>query len=136
MASVVDVLRLNNLCNFACYSIYYCLVPYYTVCLYIFFLTASQNRDLSSLTNDTGSREMVPGIILEARMQEVLPILYTIPAAGKASGFCRSRLYALMGDGAIEAVKIGRRTLVKADSLKAYIDGLPAATIRPAKKAP
>ena len=63
-------------------------------------------------------------------MQEVTPILYTIPAVTKSYGFCRSRIYDLLGDGTLEAVKVGRRTLVKAESLKRYIDTLPAATIR------
>ena len=66
---------------------------------------------------------------------DILPILYTIPNATKASGFCRSRLYTMMGAGTIEAVKIGRRTLIKSDSLRAFIATLPAANIRPAKVA-
>ena len=58
------------------------------------------------------------------------PILYTINDATTASGLARSRLYALMGEGLISAVKAGRRTLIKADSLNAYIASLPTALIR------
>lgn len=60
-------------------------------------------------------------------------IAFTIPDAVRASGLARTRLYALIGNGEVDAVKAGRRTLVKADSLRAYLDSLPAATIRPGK---
>jgi hypothetical protein len=61
--------------------------------------------------------------------------LFTIPDATRATGLCRSRLYNLLGDGSIEAIKAGKRTLIRAESLRSYIDTLPAATIRPAKAA-
>jgi excisionase family DNA binding protein len=62
-------------------------------------------------------------------------IAFTIPGAVKASGLTRTRIYNLIGDGSIEAVKAGRRTLVKAQSLRHYVDTLPAATIKRAKAA-
>lgn len=65
----------------------------------------------------------------------VNPILLTIPNATAATSISRTRLYALMGDGTVEAVKVGKRTLIKADSLKAYIGALPAPTIRPTSRA-
>lgn len=55
---------------------------------------------------------------------EVTPIAYTIPDAVKASGLARTRIYALIGSGELIALKAGRRTLIRADSLKAYIDSL------------
>jgi excisionase family DNA binding protein len=61
-------------------------------------------------------------------MTEVLA--YTIPAAVKASGIGRTSLYELIGAGKIEARKAGSRTLIPADSLRAYIASLPPAAIR------
>lgn len=62
-------------------------------------------------------------------------IAYTIQGAVKASGLTRTRIYNLIGDGSIAAVKAGRRSLVKADSLRRYISALPPAAIKPAKAA-
>lgn len=64
-------------------------------------------------------------------MTEILA--FTIQGAVKSTGLTRTRLYGLIGSGAIEAVKSGRRTLIKAESLRRYIDALPSASIRPAK---
>lgn len=66
-------------------------------------------------------------------MQTSIPLAYTIPDAVKASGLTRTRLYNLMGDNVIQAVKSGRRTLIKADSLRDYVNQLPPASIRPGK---
>ena len=69
-------------------------------------------------------------------MQEITsPLAYTIPGAVKASGLSRTRLYAMMGEGTIEARKVGRRTLITADSLRACLAALPPATIRAPKAA-
>jgi len=37
----------------------------------------------------------------------------------------RTRLYELIGTGEIEAIKLGRRTLVRTNSLRDFIDNLP-----------
>jgi excisionase family DNA binding protein len=57
-------------------------------------------------------------------------IAYTIPDAVRVSGIGRTTLYKLIGAGEIEARKVGNRTLIPADSLRAYIDTRPAADIR------
>lgn len=49
----------------------------------------------------------------------------TIARAVALFGIGRTKLYALIQDGEIEAFKIGRRTLVRADSARAFIDRLP-----------
>ena len=56
-------------------------------------------------------------------------LAYTIDGASKASGLGRTTIYGLIGSGQLGAVKAGNRTLIPADSLHAYIDGLPAAEI-------
>jgi excisionase family DNA binding protein len=57
-------------------------------------------------------------------------IAHTIADAVKASGLGRTTLYELIGAGKIEARKAGGRTLIPADSLRAYIASLPPADIR------
>jgi excisionase family DNA binding protein len=56
-------------------------------------------------------------------MDQILAL--TIADAAKASGIGRTTLYELIGAGKIEARKAGNRTLIPAESLKAYIDSLP-----------
>ncbi len=55
------------------------------------------------------------------------PIAFTISDAVKASGMARSRIYEEMRAGRIEARKAGRRTLILASSLAAFLAGLPRA---------
>ncbi len=57
-------------------------------------------------------------------------IAHTIADASKVSGLGRTSLYELIGAGKIEARKAGNRTLIPADSLRAYIASLPRADIR------
>jgi excisionase family DNA binding protein len=61
-------------------------------------------------------------------MTEVLA--HTIADAAKVSGLGRTSLYELIGAGKIEARKAGNRTLIPAESLRAYIASLPRADIR------
>lgn len=56
-------------------------------------------------------------------------ISVTIPDAVRATGIARSKLYDLLGTGEIEAVKLGRRTLIRTESLRRYVSALPAAKI-------
>ena len=51
------------------------------------------------------------------------PIGYSINDACVASSLKRTYLYELIKDGRLETVKIGRRTIVKADSLRRLIEG-------------
>jgi hypothetical protein len=57
-------------------------------------------------------------------------ISLTIEDAVKVSGLARSRLYELMGRGELEARKAGKRTIITSESLRRYIESLPAANIR------
>ena len=47
-------------------------------------------------------------------------LLCSIPDAAKALGLGRSKLYELISDGRLETVTIGRRRLVRAQSLRAF----------------
>jgi len=64
-----------------------------------------------------------------------VPIALTIENATEQSGLSRSRLYVLIGEGKIEARKAGKRTLILGESLRRYIESLPAASIAAPKAA-
>ena len=49
-------------------------------------------------------------------------LLCGIPEAARALGLGRSKIYELMGEGRLESVTIGRRRLVRVDSVKALVD--------------
>jgi len=46
----------------------------------------------------------------------------TVDGACKATGLGKTSIYRLIGEGRIATVKVGRRTLVKLDSLRALLD--------------
>ena len=54
-------------------------------------------------------------------------LTYTIAQVCSAANFGRTTVYALIGTGALRAVKVGRRTMVLADDLKQFLQNLPAA---------
>ncbi len=57
------------------------------------------------------------------------PLLLSLKDAVAYSGFSRSRIYALLKEGKIQARKAGRRTLVNRESLARLAESLPPARI-------
>jgi len=55
-------------------------------------------------------------------------IAVRIPVAAKMIGISRSKFYELLDAGEIEAVKLGRSTLIPVASLKAFIEALRPAS--------
>lgn len=49
------------------------------------------------------------------------PLVYSVREAMRLSTFGRTRLYELINSGELKVTRIGRRTLVRADSLRALI---------------
>lgn len=47
----------------------------------------------------------------------MLPITATINDTAKALGLGRTSIYALIREGRLEAIKMGRRTLIKVESI-------------------
>ncbi len=50
------------------------------------------------------------------------PIVTSINEAAKALSLGRTSIYALIREGRLEAVKMGRRTLVKVESIRRLVD--------------
>ena len=50
------------------------------------------------------------------------PITVTVDGAKKALGIGHTKLYELIGEGRLSTIKIGRRTLVKVDSIRQLVD--------------
>jgi predicted DNA-binding transcriptional regulator AlpA len=63
----------------------------------------------------------------------VTPILVSVNDALTMSGMSRSSLYRRLGEGQLEGRKLGSRTMLVADSLRAFIDSAPVVTIKPPK---
>jgi len=53
------------------------------------------------------------------------PFAYDIPGAVQASGQSRSGIYAAIKSGALTARKRGFRTVILADDLRRWLEGLP-----------
>jgi excisionase family DNA binding protein len=53
---------------------------------------------------------------------EQLSLTVTIEGAKKATGLGATKIYELIGQGKLDTVKIGRRTLVKTASLRALVE--------------
>lgn len=50
------------------------------------------------------------------------PLAYSIDGAAKATTLCRSKIYEYVRQGKIETRKLGRRTVIPADSLRRFIE--------------
>jgi excisionase family DNA binding protein len=50
------------------------------------------------------------------------PIVTSVNGAAKALSLGRTSIYALIKEGRLETVKMGRRTLVKTDSIRRLIE--------------
>ncbi len=55
------------------------------------------------------------------------PITVTIENAKAALGIGHTTIYRLIGEGRLQTVKLGRRTLVKTDSIRQFVATLEAA---------
>lgn len=55
------------------------------------------------------------------------PITVTVAGARMALGIGTTKLYELIGSGELRTLKLGRRTLIRTDSIRALVDKLEAA---------
>jgi excisionase family DNA binding protein len=50
-------------------------------------------------------------------------LAYSINDTAKALSLGRTSIYAMIADGRLEAFKLGRRTLIKAESIRRLLEG-------------
>lgn len=50
-------------------------------------------------------------------------LAYSISETARALSMGRTSIYAMMSDGRLESFKLGRRTLIKAESIRRLVDG-------------
>lgn len=58
-----------------------------------------------------------------ATTERSAPLTYSVKDACRISSLGRTRLYQLIGEGRLEARKLGRRTLIPAASLHKLLEG-------------
>jgi excisionase family DNA binding protein len=88
---------------------------------------------MSGITSNTSplalgahAKAASPGARKPRRPADVPNLLYGIAEVGKATSLGRSSVYSLIAAGKLRTVKVGRRTLIRAEDLKAFVDGLGA----------
>lgn len=57
----------------------------------------------------------------------MVPITVTVDGARKALGIGTTKIYELIGNGQLRTVKLGRRTLIRTESIHNLIDDLEVA---------
>jgi excisionase family DNA binding protein len=56
-----------------------------------------------------------------AKEDEVEPITVTVPDACRITSIGMTKIYELIGEGRLKAVKIGRRTLITTESIRRLV---------------
>lgn len=59
---------------------------------------------------------------MQSHQPDATPIAYRMDDAARVSGLSRSKLYEMIGDGTLTAVKVGGRRLIRASDLAALFE--------------
>jgi excisionase family DNA binding protein len=71
---------------------------------------------------------------LVSKTLELEPLTVTVGQCSALTGESRSKVYLLIAEGRLDAVKSGSRTLIKYASIKQHIANLPKAEVKPPKR--
>jgi excisionase family DNA binding protein len=77
-----------------------------------------------------GAAHVEPSMHIEPSSISHDKIAFTVKEAARASGLSRSLLYVAIGRGSLRARKCGRRTVVLARDLSAWIERLPTIEVK------
>jgi excisionase family DNA binding protein len=58
-------------------------------------------------------------------VQDQTPLAVSIEDVCKATGLCRTVVYEHINSGGLRARKVGRRTVILADDLRAWLENMP-----------
>lgn len=64
------------------------------------------------------------------------PLTLSVAEVCKTTGIGRTSIFNAIRDGKLRAVKLGNRTLIRAEDLKAFLDNLPAISSRSLEDVP
>ncbi len=68
---------------------------------------------------------MPPPLPAEAPKVPAEKITYTLREASEALGVSKTTLYKALSDGSLTAIKLGNRTLIPANTLRAWLNSMP-----------
>lgn len=63
-----------------------------------------------------------PTVVVEAQAVRCEPLLFGTDAACKMIGCCRTKLFLYLKSGVLERRKLGRKTVIPFESLKAFAE--------------
>jgi excisionase family DNA binding protein len=102
-------------------------------CRQLFRLTDEIRRGLTYLADECDDRarqaedradapRMERPVPLPQPSRAIEPLTLSIKDTGRVLGLGRSTIYRLIGDGQLETIKVGNRTLIKTASIRSLVD--------------